>query len=60
MTNEQLAIFLTNYHLDLKLICGCLDRGETNRAVHLAHETEARLNAVLKTLNIEVYISPLG
>ena len=60
MTDRQLAMLLTDYHLAVGKICYLLEEREIPEAHNEAIEIKARLSAALKTLDAEVYISPLG
>jgi hypothetical protein len=60
MTDKQLAILLTDYRLAVREICRLLDEHEIPEAYTQAVELGARLEAYTKSLDAEVYISPLG
>ena len=60
MTNEQLAIMLTDYKMEVGWICHYLEADNITTAKTMAVCLDARLDAILKSLNVKVYISPLG
>ena len=53
-------MLLTDYHLEVSEICRLLEAREIPEAHAQATEVEARLRAALKTLDVKVFISPLG
>ena len=59
MTDRQLAILLTDYHLAIDEICRLLSEHEIPEAYTQAVEVMARLNAYIKSLDVEVHVSPL-
>jgi hypothetical protein len=60
MTDKQLAIMLADYKMQIAQICHSLDDEDYTTAKAMAHCLDARLRAVLKSLDVEVFISPLG
>ena len=53
-------MLLTDYHLEMSEICRLLNEHEIPEAYAQAIKVKARLKAALKTLDVEVHVSPLG
>ena len=60
MTNEQLAMVLVSYFNEMIMLKHSLDEEDYALASIRAAKTKARLDAAIKTLGIEVFISPLS
>ena len=60
MTNEQLALLLTDYLMAMGDVLYHLENDEPHKAKFRASQIKARLQAAIKTLGVEVFTSPLG
>ena len=60
MTNEQLAMILANYYTAIALLKVDLQNDDLAMANLRAAELKAAINAAIKTLGVDIFVSPLG